>query len=422
MALNPDRSSLKSSVLSRFVRYVRIDTQSSHESATCPSTNKQFDLARQLVAELHSLGITDAGVNENCYVFATIPATVTAVAPPIGFLAHLDTSPDVSGAGVNPRIIENYTGGDIGIRRDPPVVLSAAESPELLCAIGHTIVTAGGDTLLGADDKAGVAAIVTAAEYLMRHREIPHGVIRIGFTPDEEIGRGVDKFDIAAFGADCSYTVDGGFTGEINDETFSADAAVVTIAGRDMHPGYALGRMVNAVRIAAALIARLPGHMAPETTGGRDGYIHPHAVSGNAGGATVKLLLRDFSEAGLEQQRALLRSVVGDLSEQYPGARLSLDITATYRNMRDALRSRADIVSRLERAVRAADIEPVIKPIRGGTDGAALTARGLLTPNIFTAACNPHSLTEWVDIDGLAKCSEVLIRLATEGDYWGGQA
>lgn len=404
----------KTQVLERFLRYVRIDTRSNETTGMHPSTANQFVLARLLVLELQAMGICDAAVDEHCYVTATIPASPAVTDPlVIGLIAHLDTSPEVSGENVTP-VVHEYCGGDIMVSKEHGVVITTNENPALAHAVGHTIVTAGGTTLLGADDKAGVAAIMTLAAHMVTHPEVSHHTIRLGFTPDEEIGQGVSHFRIPEFGADFAYTVDGGSTGEINCETFSADAALVKVTGRDIHPGAAKDRMVNSLRVAAAIIDRLPRDMAPETTSNREGFIHPHTLQGGVGATQLKLLFRDFTEAGLLQKRALLENIISEVGGVFPEAGITLDVKPGYRNMFTALQEKPGVLNRLEQAVLKTGITPEWKPVRGGTDGSVLTERGLLTPNIFTGACNMHSLTEWVDIDGLAKAVEVLVNVVGE--------
>jgi len=405
---------IKNELLKRFLSYVSIDTQSDASTGKYPSTDKQFNLARQLADEFSALGFTDAHVDANCQVTATIAATITDAAPlTIGLLAHLDTSPDVSGKEVQPQIIDPYDGGDIVIDPEGEVVIRLSENPHLEEATGHTIVTAGGSTLLGADDKAGIAAIMTLAAYLSANPGIRHHGIRIGFTPDEEIGKGVERFDIAAFGADLAYTVDGGFTGEINNETFSAESVIITVTGRDMHPGWAKNRMINSLRAAAAVIDRLPMNIAPETTDGRQGYIHPHSFEGAVGTSLIRLLLRDFNDDELTHKRSILKTILKEVKQQFPDVEFNMKVKKSYRNMHTALLKHPHVSQRLEDAVLKSGLKPRWQPIRGGTDGAILSECGLPTPNIFTGACNAHSLTEWIDIDGLVKTVEVLLHVVS---------
>jgi tripeptide aminopeptidase len=313
-----------------------------------------------------------------------------------------------------PRIIENYRGGDIIVDNDKNVIIRESENSELAQCIGHTLVTADGATLLGADDKAGIAAIMTAIGFLAEHPEIPHSKIRIAFTPDEEIGKGVEKLDIKKFGADFAYTVDGGFTGELNNETFSADSAYIEIRGRNMHPGTAKDRMVNSIRAMSELVVRLPENMAPEKTQGHEAYIHPQTIEGDVSESRIKLLLRDFTDNGLMCQREIIEKILEDVRRLFPKAEFKLVITPTYRNMLPELLKHPVVTCRLEDAVKKAGINPVWKPIRGGTDGAVLTAHGLPTPNIFTGSCNSHSLTEWQSVDALVKIVEVIVNIVME--------
>jgi tripeptide aminopeptidase len=405
-------TAMKQRSLQRFLRYVAIDTQADENSPSYPSTRKQFDLANLLVEELKQLGLNDARVNEHCYVIATLNESTSTPQPVIGFLAHLDTSTEVSGTHVKPKVIENYQGGDIIVNSEKAIVISESENRELSRCIGHTLVTADGSTLLGADDKAGIAAIISAVEYLVEHPDIPHGKIKIAFTPDEEIGKGVEFFDITDFGADFAYTIDGGFTGELNNETFSAHAAFIEIKGRDMHPGTAKDRMVNSVRAMAEIITRLPRNMSPETTHDHEPYIHPQTIEGGVGASRLKILLRDFTDEGLMRQRKILERIIDEVRQLFPNARFTLTVTPTYRNMLPELLKHPDVTGRLEDAVRKAGMEPLWQPIRGGTDGSVLTARGLPTPNIFTGGCNSHSLTEWQSIDALVKAVEVIVNIA----------
>src|SRR5262245_730635 len=370
-------------VLDRFLRYVRYDTQSDESSYTYPSTAKQLVLLRDLTDELRQLGLADATIDEHGYVMATIPATTTkANVPTIGFIAHVDTSPEMPGAGVKPIVHRNYDGRDLVLPDDPTAVLRLADSPPLADQIGHDIVTASGTTLLGADDKAGVAEIMTAAAYLVAHPEVPHGAVRIAFTPDEEIGRGTKHFNVAAFGAACAYTVDGGPRGEIEFESFSADAMTATFHGFNTHPGYANGRMVNALKFAPRFLASLPpDSLSPETTDGYDGFVHPYIFQASVDQTSVKLILRDFATAGLKDKEALLASIAERAAAQFKGARVEIAMEEQYRNMREVLDHHPDVVEHAREAIRRAGLEPRSKPIRGGTDGSRLSFMGLPTPN-----------------------------------------
>jgi tripeptide aminopeptidase len=405
---------MKQRLLARFLRYVKIDTQSQDGVEQIPSTPQQVDLARLLVKELKELGAKKVTLDKHGYVMATIPATTRKQAPRIGLIAHLDTSPAVSGKGVKPQVIKAYRGGDMVIDKKNGIVIAAKDNKALANCLGHTIVTSDGTTLLGADDKAGVAAIMTVVEELLAHPEIPHGDVKIAFTPDEEVGRGADLFDIKKFGADFAYTIDGGFEGELNQETFSADAAVIVIEGRDIHPGTAKNVMVNSMRAMADVISRLPQDMAPETTAGHAPFIHPSTLEGNVGKTTCKLILRDFRTSGLAEQRKILEGIIATVQKRHPKAKFDLTITPSYRNMRDALAKTPQVTNRLWKAAKRAGVIPRWKPIRGGTDGSRLTAMGLPTPNLFMGGGNYHSRTEWVSIDQLLKACQTAINVVRE--------
>jgi tripeptide aminopeptidase len=400
-------------VLDRFLRYVRYDTQSNEASTTYPSTDKQLVLLRDLAAELTALGLADAAVDQFGYVTATIPATTTKTGvPTIGFIAHVDTSPEMPGAGVVPIVHRAYDGRDLVLPDDPTAVLRLADNPPLAGQIGHDIVTASGTTLLGADNKAGVAEIVTAAAYLVAHPEIAHGAIRIAFTPDEEVGRGTDHFDVATFGALCAYTMDGGSRGEIEDESFSADAMTVVFHGFNTHPGYAKGRMVNAIKVAAAFIDRLPHDAwSPETTSGHDGFVHPYVVQAGVERTSVRLLVRDFVTAGLQQKEAVLERFARDAAAGYPGARVECVVEESYRNMKQVLDRHPEVAEHAREAIRRAGLEPRTNPIRGGTDGCRLSFMGLPTPNLFAGEHNFHSRLEWVSVQDMEKAVEVIVHL-----------
>jgi tripeptide aminopeptidase len=400
-------------VLDRFIRYVTYDTQSAEQSTSYPSTEKQLVLLRDLAAELQALGLADAALDAFGYVTATIPATTRKThVPVIGFIAHVDTSPEMPGAGVKPLVHRNYDGRDLALPDDPTAVLRLADNPALADQIGHDIVTASGTTLLGADNKAGVAEIVTAAAYLVAHPEIPHGPIRIAFTPDEEVGRGTEHFDVARFGAACAYTMDGGSRGEIEDESFSADAMTVTFHGFNTHPGYAKGRMVNAIKVAAAFIARLPQDtLSPETTGGHDGFVHPYVVQAGVERTSVRLLIRDFTTAGLREHEARVARLAREAADACPGARVDQAIEESYRNMKEVLDRHPEVVGHAREAIRRAGLEPRTHPIRGGTDGCRLSFMGLPTPNLFAGEHNFHSRLEWVSVQDMEKAVEVIVHL-----------
>ncbi len=400
------------SVLDRFLRYVRYDTQSDESSATYPSTAGQLVLLRDLASELRQLGVSDAEVDAHGYVMATVPATTSkANVPTIGFIAHVDTSPELSGADVKPIVHRQYDGGDL-VLPDAAAVLRLAENPALADQLGHDIVTASGTTLLGADNKAGVAEIVTAAEYLISHPDVPHGAVRIAFTPDEEIGRGTAHFDVQRFGARCAYTMDGGGIGEVETESFSADAMTVTFHGFNTHPGYAKGRLVNAIKVAADFINRLPAdRLSPETTAGHDGFVHPYVLHAGVERTAVKLLIRDFQTAGLRDKEASVEALARQAVSRYPGARFEVLIEESYRNMKEILDRHPDVVRHAWDAVRRAGLEVRSRPIRGGTDGSKLSFMGLPTPNIFAGEHNFHSRLEWVSVQDMERAVDVIVNL-----------
>jgi len=401
-------------VLDRFLRYVRYDTQSDESSRTCPSTGKQLVLLRDLAAELRSIGAVDASIDEHGYVMATIPATIARPdVPTIGFIAHVDTSPEMSGAGVKPIVHRTYDGRDLVLPDAPDVVLRANEIPELAGQMGHDIVTASGTTLLGADNKAGVAEIMTAAQLLLAHQDIAHGPLRVAFTPDEEIGRGTEHFDVARFGAAYAYTVDGGCRGEIESETFAADAMTVTFQGVNTHPGFATGRMVNAIKAAAAFIASLPAdRLSPETTAGYDGFVHPYLLNASVDRTSVKLIVRDFVTAGLKDKELLLSRLAHEAASRHPGATMQIVVEEQYRNMREILDRHPVVVAHAREAIRRAGLEPQSRPIRGGTDGSRLSFMGLPTPNLFAGEHNFHSRYEWTSVQDMEKAVEVIVNLA----------
>jgi tripeptide aminopeptidase len=370
-------------------------------------------MLRLLVNELGELGLVDITMDEHGYVMATVPATTTKQhVPVIGFIAHVDTSPEMPGHDVKPIVHRGYDGRDLVLPDDPSAVLRAVDDPALAAHTGHDIVTASGLTLLGADDKAGVAAIMAAAEYLVRHPEIPHGTIRVGFTPDEEIGRGANHFDVGRFGAICAYTVDGGGAGEVEWESFAADAMTVTFKGFNTHPGYAKNRMVNAIKLAAAFMARLPkDRLSPETTDGYEGYVHPYVIDASVDRTSVKLLIRDFSTTGLEEKEAMVEQLAREVVEGQPRASVEIRIAESYRNMRDILEGYPEVVEFAREAIRRSGLTPVERPIRGGTDGSRLSFMGLPTPNIFAGEHNFHSRLEWVSAQDMDKAVETIVNL-----------
>jgi tripeptide aminopeptidase len=401
------------SVLDRFLRYAGYDTQSDEASATYPSTGKQLVLLRALAGELRDLGLPDADIDDFGYVMATIPATTAkSGVPTIGFIAHVDTSPEMPGSGVRPIVHRRYDGRDLVLPDDPAVVLRLADTPALAEHIGHDIVTASGTTLLGADNKAGVAEIVTAAAYLVAHPDIPHGRIRIAFTPDEEVGGGTRHFDVARFGAECAYTMDGGSRGELEVESFSADAITVTFHGFNTHPGYAKGRMVNAIKVAASFIDRLPKDaLSPETTDAHEGFVHPYVVQASVERTSVRLLVRDFVTAGLKDKEAMIETLAHEAAARSPGARVEVAVEESYRNMKEVLDRHPAIAEHAREAIRRAGLEPRSHPIRGGTDGSRLSFMGLPTPNLFAGEQNFHSRLEWVSVQDMEKAVEVIVHL-----------
>jgi tripeptide aminopeptidase len=402
-----------SDVLDRFLRYVRYDTQSDETSPTFPSTDKQLILLRALTDELRAIGLADASIDEYGYVMATIPATTKKPSvPTIGFLAHVDTSPEMPGAGVAPIVHRGYDGRDLVLPDDPATVLRLHDNPALADQMGHDIVTASGTTLLGADDKAGVAEIMTAAAWLMAHPDVEHGTIRLGFTPDEEVGRGTKHFDVARFGAQFAYTLDGGRRGQIEMESFSADAITFTFHGFNTHPGYAKGRMVNAIKAAARFIDRLPhDRMSPETTDGHEGFVHPYVITASVQTTSVRLLLRDFVTAALREKERMLEALAREVAAGYPGIRVEVAVEESYRNMKEVLDRYPGVVDHAREAIRRAGIEPNTNPIRGGTDGSRLSFMGLPTPNLFAGEHNFHSRLEWVSVEDMEKAVEVIVHL-----------
>jgi len=399
-------------VLDRFLRYVTVDTRADEASPSCPSTAGQLVLQQLLADELRAIGLPDVDVDANGYLMATLPATIEGSVPTIGFIAHVDTSPEMPGNGVKPIVHRAWDGRDIVLPDDPTAVLRAREHPELATQIGHDIVTASGTTLLGADDKAGVAAIVEAVDHLVAHPEIPHGTIRICFTPDEEIGRGANKFDVARFGASFAYTLDGGSVGEVEYESFSADLFLITFLGFNTHPGYAKGRMANAIKAAARFVDRLPARrLSPETTDGYEGYVHPYQLEASVDRTTVRVLLRDFVTSGLRDQQALLEALARTVAVE-TGTRVEFEVREQYRNMREVLDQHPDIVERARQAIRMAGLTPIEKPIRGGTDGSRLSFMGLPTPNLFAGEHNFHSRLEWTSRQDLEAAVRVVVELA----------
>jgi tripeptide aminopeptidase len=409
---SPLAEGLAPTVLERFERYVRIDTQSQRDRNGSPSTPGQLELARMLVGELRSADLEDVELDDNGYVFATLPGPTGARV--VGLLAHLDTSPDAPGAGVEPIVHSGYDGGRIELPRGG-TVLDPQDMPVLAGKVGHDIVTGSGDTLLGADDKAGVAEIMAAVAHLAANPELPRPTLRVGFTPDEEIGEGASLFDIERFGAECAYTLDGSQPGELQDETFSAVEVQLTVHGVDIHPGWATGKLVNAARLAARILDRLPAdRLTPETTSGREGFIHPHEVQATASHAVVRAIVRDFDDELLDRHVALLTGIAEEVVGAEPRARLEIDVKRQYSNMRAYLEDFPEAVARAERAIRAEGLEVVREAIRGGTDGSLLSAMGLPTPNLFTGGHEYHSVREWASVQDMASAAATIVRLAGE--------
>jgi tripeptide aminopeptidase len=401
---------LSADVLDRLLRYVRIDTQSDRAHAQSPSTPGQLELGRLLVDELREAGLADAALDDNGFVTATLPGNANGT-PVVGLLAHLDTSPDESGTGVEPLVHRDYDGGVISLPRRG-TVLDPAAIPELVPRRGHDLVTTSGDTLLGADDKAGVAEVMAAVAYLAAHPELPRPTLRVGFTPDEEIGEGAKLFDIDAFGADCAYTLDGSEVGEFTDETFTAASADIVIRGVDVHPGMATGKLVNATRLAGRLLAALPPELTPEATSEREGFIHVYSVEATAGTATIRTIVRDFDDERLAEHLALLRRTAEEVVASDPRARLEIEVKHQYPNMRRFLDGHPDVSEVALAAIRREGLEPTRVPVRGGTDGSILSARGLPTPNLFTGGHEYHSVREWASVQDMAAAEAVAVRLA----------
>ena len=408
-AVNPPRES----VVDRFLRYVRVETQSKEEETTVPSTPTQWTLAKMLVEELRELGAENVRISEHCMVYATIPANVPMndKLPPIGFLAHVDTSPAVTGLEVNPIIHRNYQGGDIVLPNDPSQVITVAQNPVLRSLIGDDIITTDGTTLLGSDDKAGVATIMTMVDLLGQNPSIEHGPISIGFTADEEVGIGIEQFDVAGFGATFAYTIDGGTLGEISDETWSARLATVTFGGKSTHPGTAKGVMVNSIYALADYVLQLPRDMLPETTEGRVGFVHPYIGTADVETSSIKILLRDFEMSGLTAKEEMLRRLATETERKHPGVSVRVDVKDNYKNMKEVLKDHPQLVENAFEAARRAGLEPFTEPIRGGTDGSKLTFRGLPCPNVFTGGHNFHSKLEFNSRRGLEKTTETLVHL-----------
>jgi tripeptide aminopeptidase len=407
-----------SALLEQFLRYVQIDTQSSEATTTVPSTAKQLDLCKLLEAECRAMGLADVSLDKFGILMATVPATVAGHAPTIAWVAHVDTSPETSGTGVKPIVHSPYAGGDITLPGDPTKIIRVADNPDLERLIDGTVITTDGTTLLGADDKAGVAVIMSAAAHLMAHPDVAHGPIRLCFTCDEEIGHGVDHIDLKKMDALCAYTLDGDGEGAVDGETFSADQAIVTVTGINIHPSIGKGKMVNAVRILGEFLVQMPAdRLSPETTDGREGFMHPYTIEGGVAQATVRIILRDFETPALAEYAALLEKIAAGLRAKYPRAAIEIKIVEQYRNMREGLAKEPRALAKALEATRAAGLEPRQSIIRGGTDGSRLTAIGLPTPNLSTGEHNPHSPLEWTSLEEMQHAVDVLVALAQSWAY-----
>ncbi|MEW6702701.1 MAG: peptidase T [Bacteroidota bacterium] len=403
----------KFTCVNRFLKYVKYDTQSNEESTTFPSDPKQLELSKALVEELKQIGLKDAAMDEYGYVMATLPSNTTKNVPTIGFIAHVDTSPAVTGANVNPVIHKNYQGGDIILPKDPTKIIDAAGNPELEKMIGLDIITTDGTTLLGADDKAGIAEIMDAMNYLVQHREVKHGIIRVCFTPDEEVGRGTEKFDVKKFGAKYAYTIDGSTRGEVETETFSADSVVIKFNGKNVHPGYAKDKMINAVKIAARFLEMLPKNsLSPETTDKREGYVHPTQINGNETQTVVKFIIRDFDADKLKEYEAFLKDLCEKTVGQFPGSTMEFSVNEQYRNMKYVLDQHPQVEAYAAEALNRLGIKPINSAIRGGTDGSRLSYMGLPTPNLFAGGHNFHAFTEYIAVQDMEAAVKMIVTLA----------
>ncbi len=402
----------KEKILNRFVSYVTVDTQSNPKSNTTPSTKKQWDLAHLLVAELTAIGLDKVSIDDKGYIMASIPKTIDKETPVIGFIAHYDTSPDFSGTNINPQIIEDYDGKDIILNKEKNIILSPSYFKDLKQYKGQTLITTDGNTLLGADDKAGITEIISAAEYLIDHPEIPHGEIRIAFTPDEEIGRGAHYFDVEKFGASYAYTMDGSQIGELEYENFNAAGAVVTITGKSVHPGYAKGKMVNSMLIAQDFISSLPRLETPEHTTDREGFFHLHHISGTIEETVLEYIIRDHEKEHFEARKTMMLSLSEELNKEYRDTIITVEVTDQYYNMKEKIVPNMHIVAIAEKAMIAIGIKPIIKPIRGGTDGSQLSFMGLPCPNIFAGGHNFHGKYEYVPVESMQKATELIVKIA----------
>ncbi|KAB8137930.1 peptidase T [Gracilibacillus oryzae] len=402
---------MKEQIIERFTRYVKMNTQSNENNPECPSTEEQWELAHLLVEELKQIGMQDVTIDENAYVMATLPSNTEKDLPTIGFLAHMDTATDFTGDGVKPQVIDHYPGGDILLNEAKQITLSPSEFPELENYKGQTIITTDGTTLLGADNKAGIAEIMTAMEYLIQHPEIPHGTIRVAFTPDEEIGRGPHKFDVAAFGADFAYTIDGGPIGELQYESFNAAAAKITVKGNNVHPGTAKGKMIHALKLAMHIHGQLPADQAPEHTEEYEGFYHLLSLEGDVEQAKLYYIIRDHNREKFEQKKQYIQSLVDEINKTYTNA-ATLEMKDQYYNMAEKIEPVKHIVDLAYEAMEAVGVTPQVKPIRGGTDGSQLSFMGLPTPNIFTGGENFHGKYEYVSVDHMLKAVDTIVKIA----------
>lgn len=402
----------KEHIINRFISYVTIDTESDPTSKTTPSTKKQWDLANKLAKELKTIGLQDVSIDKHAYVMATLPSNVDYYVPTIGFISHFDTSPDFTGAHVKPQIHDNYLGGDILLNKEKNIVLSPDYFEDLRLYIGQTLITTDGTTLLGADDKAGICEIVSAMEYLVNHPEIKHGTIRIGFTPDEEIGRGAHKFDVEKFGADWAYTMDGSQIGELEYENFNAASATVKIKGKIVHPGYAKGKMINSMYIATEFINSLPMMETPEHTEGYQGFFHLHDIKGNVDETTLQYIIRDHDKGHFEARKDMMQKLTNELNSQYNNEVITTEIKDQYYNMKEKIEPVMHIVDIAEDAMKLLGITPLIKAIRGGTDGSQLSYMGLPCPNIFAGGHNFHGRYEYIPVESMMKATEVICKIA----------
>jgi tripeptide aminopeptidase len=401
---------LKTSVVDRFIRYAKVFTESDPASETFPSTSRQLNLARLLVEELNQIGLTDVTLDENGYVMATLPANVEN-APTIGFIAHMDTNPDMTGENVNPQLVD-YQGGDIILNPEKNIILSPRDFPILNKYIGQTLITTDGNTLLGADDKAGIAEIMAAVEYLASHPEIPHATIRVGFTPDEEIGRGADRFDVQKFNADFAYTMDGGEIGELQYENFNAANAKIIIQGRNVHPGTAKNQMINALQVAINLHQMLPPHQRPEHTDHYEGFFHLTSIQGNVDFAEMRYIIREHDRQKFEEMKALLLRAVEFQNQLFASERIKIDLRDSYYNMKEKITPVMHIIELAKRAMLDVGVTPIIRPVRGGTDGARLSYMGLPCPNIFNGGHNYHGRYEFIPVESMEKAVQVIVRIA----------